>query len=48
MADQEFSIGDVDVTNKDDLEKLVQEIQKKEKCIHLLGRPLSCQYPGHC
>ncbi|OBW67596.1 NAD(P)-binding protein [Aureobasidium pullulans] len=29
-------IGDVDVTNKDDLEKLVQEIQKKEKCIHLL------------
>lgn len=29
-------MGDVDVTSKDDLEKLVQELSKKEKCIHLL------------
>lgn len=32
------SIGNIDVTSKDDLEKLVAEIEKKEKCIHLLGR----------
>lgn len=31
------SLGNVDVTNKDDLEKLVQDLSKKEKCIHLLG-----------
>ncbi|CAD0056192.1 unnamed protein product [Aureobasidium pullulans] len=36
MATQALAANDVDVTNKDDLEKLVQEIQKKEKCIHLL------------
>ncbi len=31
-----YSIGPCDVTKKEDLEKIVSEIQKKEKCIHLL------------
>ncbi|KAG9686193.1 NAD(P)-binding protein, partial [Aureobasidium melanogenum] len=29
-------IGDIDVTKKADLEKLVKQIEEKEKCIHLL------------
>ncbi|KAI5202362.1 NAD(P)-binding protein [Aureobasidium subglaciale] len=33
------SIGNIDVTKKADLEKLVKQIEEKEKCIHLLGVP---------
>ncbi|KAI5242779.1 NAD(P)-binding protein [Aureobasidium subglaciale] len=34
--DKVTSIGNIDVTKKADLEKLVKQIEEKEKCIHLL------------
>lgn len=37
MTDHATSIGNIDVTKKADLEKLVKQIEEKEKCIHLLG-----------
>lgn len=37
ITDHATSIGDIDVTKKADLEKLVKQIEEKEKCIHLLG-----------
>jgi hypothetical protein len=38
ITDHATSIGNIDVTKKADLEKLVKQIEEKEKCIHLLGR----------
>ena len=38
MTDHTTSIGNIDVTKKADLEKLVKQIEEKEKCIHLLGK----------
>ena len=35
---QIIPVGPCDVTSKDDLEKLVQEISKKEKHINLLSK----------
>jgi hypothetical protein len=37
ITDHTTSIGNIDVTKKADLEKLVKQIEEKEKCIHLLG-----------
>ena len=38
-------VGPCDVTKKDDLEKLVQEISRKEKHINVLSRsPLSLRF----
>jgi hypothetical protein len=39
-TDHTTSIGNIDVTKKADLEKLVKQIEEKEKCIHLLGMSL--------
>jgi NAD(P)-dependent dehydrogenase (short-subunit alcohol dehydrogenase family) len=43
MTDHATSIGNIDVTQKADLEKLVKQIEEKEKCIHLLGKSLLLQ-----
>lgn len=37
-TDHATSIGNIDVSKKADLEKLVKQIEEKEKCIHLLGK----------
>jgi pyruvate/2-oxoglutarate dehydrogenase complex dihydrolipoamide acyltransferase (E2) component len=40
LTDHATSIGNIDVTKMADLEKLVKQIEEKEKCIHLLGMSL--------
>ena len=48
MEDASYRAGPCDVTKKEDLEKLVKEIEGKEKHVNLLGRYCCSLYPRFC